>query len=93
MCDFLDMNGVALKPGDEVEHWGSEKVWILSNVVSVETLSDISTRYLDDDYNKPEQYIRTKTSIKILPIDGKNPTRPYRSYGIKLKSGKNVRKV
>ncbi len=91
MCSFLDKDGNEIMPGDKITYWGKEKAWIVAKVRKVETLSQISTRYNDNNVN--EQYIKTRTKMIVDPIQTENPTRPYRSTGTRLVKSENVRKV
>ena len=82
MCDFMDMNGTPVNPGDRVEYWSnSYKDWITCGVVSSETAREWDWR---------SKTIVVNTKITVQPDKGQ---REYSNHNQTLRSSKNVRKI
>lgn len=91
MCEFLDKDGNALEVGDEIEYWGTEKEWIISKVLTIETVRQMVRRKNDnDDWGWVTE---SKTKILVQPDPNRNPTRKHSYNGVKLSKSANIRKV
>lgn len=91
MCEFVDQSGNPLDVGDEIEFWGTEKEWIVSKVLAIETVRKmVRARNDNGDYGWVNE---SKTKILVQPDRHRNPTRSHSYNAVKLSKSANIRKV